>query len=334
MPAIQTLMKRLGFVKLSQYGLVLTPEGRIMSLRPAILDDGLGGKIVGWPDNDLAAMELQQWEPARPAAREAVATRVAVPPPPLPLPRPAPAPVAPAPVVVAPAVAQPEQTDEDEWEWEIALARARVAAEEAEAAAASVRTRARLDTIPPPPTSQPRLAVVRIPPRARTEPITTLDFEDQTTPSSELVQVARIAERPAVPAERPAQAAPIGVRKPAPTPALPVATIPPKAEPAARVQVRPGTAPPTVIPIPKLPSVKDRQAQIQPVISAAPTRPTRTRFAKGTGPVPGPALRTTTHVGVAPPPPVRPAEDTSPGLPPVAAAVSLPSVKRLARSPR
>ncbi len=55
MPAIEHLLKRMGFVRLSKYGLVLTPEGRIMSLRPAVLDDGMGGRIVGWRDHDLVA---------------------------------------------------------------------------------------------------------------------------------------------------------------------------------------------------------------------------------------------------------------------------------------
>src|SRR5687768_3195264 len=107
MPAIDTLLKRLGFVRLDRYGLVLTPEGRIMSLRPAVLDDGLGGRIVGWTDGDLAAMELQKWEPARPAPKTAVATRVAVAPPPIPTPK--------------PIVAEAAQVEEDDWEWEIAL---------------------------------------------------------------------------------------------------------------------------------------------------------------------------------------------------------------------
>jgi hypothetical protein len=266
-------MKRFGFVQLSRYGLVLTAEGRIMSLRPAVLDDGLGGRIVGWPEGDLAAMELQKWEPARPAPKPAVATRLAITPPPIPLPKPPP--VARVLVVPAPVVAQPAQVDEDDWEWEIALARARVAAEESEQAAASVRApRTRLETIPPP---VQKLAVVKIPPK------------------------------------QPTQQLPVVVKPPAP---------------------RAGTSPATIIPIPKLPSIKDRTLQIQPVVSS--TRPSRTRFAKGTGPVIG------TQVGIAPPPPIRMAEPndwapednerTIPSLPPVAATVALPSItKRFAR---
>src|SRR5215207_3090812 len=109
MPAFDALLKRFGFVKLTRYGLVLTPEGRIMSLRPAVLDDGLGGRIVGWADGDLAAMELQKWEPARPAPAAAVATRVAVAARPMLMPKPAIV-IAPA----APAVAPAAQVDEDD----------------------------------------------------------------------------------------------------------------------------------------------------------------------------------------------------------------------------
>jgi hypothetical protein len=67
--AISSLMRRLGFVKLDSYGLVLTPEDRILSVRSTILDDGLGQKIVGWQETDLAAMELERWAPPQSAPR-------------------------------------------------------------------------------------------------------------------------------------------------------------------------------------------------------------------------------------------------------------------------
>ena len=47
---------------LSRYGLVMTHDDRILSTRPAVLDDGAGGRIVGWQDGDLAAMELPSYE--------------------------------------------------------------------------------------------------------------------------------------------------------------------------------------------------------------------------------------------------------------------------------
>jgi len=172
MGAIHNLLERLGYVKLGRYGLLLTPDGRILSQRPAVLDDGLGGKIVGWQESDLAAMELEKWEPPRPARKKATAIRVAVataptiPAPARPMlpqvaavvapavklpgmtapvaPPPVPVVAAPPPVAAAPVAAPtiPASVDEDEeqgdddWEWTIAVARARAAAEEAEQAAA------------------------------------------------------------------------------------------------------------------------------------------------------------------------------------------------------
>ena len=292
MPSLEKLMKRLGFVRLANYGLVLTPEGRIMSLRPAVLDDGVGGRIVGWRDQDLAAMELQKWEPARPAPQMAVATRPAVAPPPTPPARPA-AIVSP----VAPLVEAAGDSDEDAWEWEIALARARAAAEESEQAAASARApRARPELIPPAPApveEAPKLVVKIPPPRPVTQPAATISFDDPTQVSP-----------PPVPA-------PATVAKPTAVIAIPPVTRP---------------APPTIIPIPKLPSMRDRASQIQPVVNsnAAPARSSRTRLAKGTGPV---ARRAPTKLAVPPPPPIRTQDEPLPS----ARTVTLPSIKRIAR---
>ena len=172
MGAIDNFLKRWGYAKLDRYGLVLTPDDRVISMRPAVLDDGLGAKIVGWTEDDLAAMELEKWAGAAPAKKKpkkiippaslhalppapppqaartiapaAPATPVAptvvasAPPAPAPAPRPLPG-VAPAPAFVsaptpAPVVAADKEPGEDEWEWEIAVARARAAAEEVEQA--------------------------------------------------------------------------------------------------------------------------------------------------------------------------------------------------------
>lgn len=65
MGAIERFLRRWGFARLDRYGLVLTPDDRVMTTRPAILDDGLGGKIVGWLEGDLAAMELEHWGPPK-----------------------------------------------------------------------------------------------------------------------------------------------------------------------------------------------------------------------------------------------------------------------------
>jgi len=369
MSAIDSVMKRLGFVKLDRYGLVLTPEGRIMSLRPAVLDDGLGGRIVGWQADDLAAMELQKWEPARPAPNAAAATRVAGSPPgpivfprataPVPPPVTAPVPVpvpvvamavnavvAPAPIAEAAGVAAGPQVEEDDWEWEIALARARVATEAAAPVARPMQTQAprrRADTVPPPVTRPRPLQTVAAPAIApiedawpKTEPLGTIDYEDYTNPATAVARIARVT--PPVAVQRPV-VAPVGVRKPTqPVPVVSAAAPePPKPLPRA------STSPDTVIPVPKLPSLETstRTTQLQPVVRSMPTPippAAPRRFPKGTGPV----APTTSRMTV---PSVRPVEElarasiaaasdqTKPGsaLPPAARDVTLPSIKRLAR---
>ena len=151
--AIGRLLARLGLVRIADYGLVLTPDNRILSTRPAVLDDGLGGKIVGWDEGDLAAMELERWQPIGvpgvAGPKPSPAKLIALPPPPpkmakvlpgispvagvqavaavqAPVAAPLPALIAPpAPVQVAPAAA----TEDDDWEWEIAVAKARAEAD-------------------------------------------------------------------------------------------------------------------------------------------------------------------------------------------------------------
>jgi hypothetical protein len=175
MGAIENFLRRFGYAKLDRFGLLLTGDGRVLTNRPHILDDGLGGKIVGWTDDDLAAMELEHWGAPKPEPAKRVAGKKVIQPPPRPVARPtvptpvvtapvvaapvvaapvtaAPAPVvaapapklpgvAPAPVIVAPpapVVAEEEPVEDDEWEWTIAMARARAAAEEVQQAAVSI----------------------------------------------------------------------------------------------------------------------------------------------------------------------------------------------------
>jgi len=137
MGAIDNFLRRFGFAKLDRYGLILTPDDRVISMRSTVLDDGLGGKIVGWREGDLAAMELDHWGAKKPATAKPIAApaslhklppapaaRIVAPAAPI---APA-APAIPAPALVAaPVVAAAEEPGEDEWEWEIAMARARAA---------------------------------------------------------------------------------------------------------------------------------------------------------------------------------------------------------------
>jgi hypothetical protein len=185
MGAIHNLLERFGYVKLGRYGLLLTPDGRILSQRPAVLDDGGGNKIVGWQDDDLAAMELEKWEPPRPArkkARVAMATAPTVPAPARPMLPQVAAVVAPrlpgvAPVA-APTISQrveaAEEPGDDDWEWTIAVARARAAAEEAEKAAAQsqfVKPEPTVETSAPRPVTKPAPVAAKPVARQTTAPI-------------------------------------------------------------------------------------------------------------------------------------------------------------------
>jgi hypothetical protein len=139
---INKVLERLGFVRLRDFGLLLTPDRRVLTTR-SILDDGFGGRVVGWADGDLATMELTPWgvdaprEPVTPPKPiPMMAKPVPAPSKPAPVPVAAPSkPIAVAPVAVpappkpiAVATAEPPAPaaePEDEWEWEIAVARAR-----------------------------------------------------------------------------------------------------------------------------------------------------------------------------------------------------------------
>lgn len=295
MPAIHSMMKRLGFVRLRDYGLVLTPEGRILSIRPAVLDDGLGGRIVGWKDDDLAAMELDRWSElgramaAKPASRPAVATPVAVRPiaplAPPPTPRavaappipaaparpiaPPTAPTRPNPAVVTRSVAPEPVVEEDDWEWTIAIARARAAAEEAEQAAVSAASAAKKATAAVP--APPKFVAAKTLPIAKvaadpametdnwpkTEPLHTLDPDDfQQEVATEVVRVVKAVHTPRV--VLPAKPTP---PQPMPVVAAPKATVvAPKTTvvtppPSAQRAFARAKSPATVIPVPKLPSI-------------------------------------------------------------------------------
>jgi hypothetical protein len=365
MSAIQTLLQRWGFVKLSRFGLELTSDGRILSTRSAVLDDGAGGRIVGWHDGDVSIWKLSRWA-------EAVGPDPAVVPRRTSAPAPAPAPAAPArppvnsrilpdisaasmtkdaPIAASPPaaprhpsarvipveVAGDAPVDEDDWEWTIALARARVAVEEAETAQ--------------PPEPSPRLAPIglRTPDPSRIErltprPIAAVTGDAATSgewPKTEAIGAIdyedyRVATRPSIPVPRVA---------PRPTPA-----------PPATIAIPRTAAPSTVIPVPVLPTIDAaRMSRMEPVRTSSSSR-----LAKGTGPldsedpparrqamlledtVPDYSVGDRTRPGIAPPrraqgtPPheeptvTSVGERTQPGiaLPAAARAVQLPSIKR------
>ncbi|HEY4059350.1 MAG TPA: hypothetical protein VGM39_22185 [Kofleriaceae bacterium] len=287
MSAIDRMLGLLGAVRLKDYGLVRTPEDRILSIRRSTLDDGLGGRIVGWRDTDLAPAELQPFgapkapakrpqfpsaaypivpQPAAPAVPVAAATpiaRLAVVPPPVAVPRPvvvAPRVVTPPPVAAAPVV------EEDDWEWTIAIARARAAAEWAEEAAL--------------------VAQVAISDLSDTGTFTQVEALPLPTMSNvqALAPVTATVPRIELAPQKPARARatmppPLGI----PTPPHAVPALP-------RVETRPQVSR-TVIPVPTLatttvprnlaPVVRSPVRQMPHPIPPAQPR----RFAKGTGPM-------------------------------------------------
>ncbi|MGN6106388.1 MAG: hypothetical protein ACTHU0_14880 [Kofleriaceae bacterium] len=268
MPAIDDLMKRLGFVKLSSYGLVLTPEGRVMSLRPAVLDDGAGGRIVGWQDDDLSAMELQPWEPARPAPARAVATRVATAPVPATpqVVRPIAAPARPVPAATVAVAAEPE-LDEDDWEWMVAIARARAVDEKtspvprvASPAKAPKFVAARtqpMATVAPPRDVRDAMSSGEWP---KTEPLGELDYNDYTSPTNEVVRVARIAEQPKAAPRVAVASRPVA---PAPTPVVA------SSQPSVVVSSQP-VAPRAATPAMPMPVVSSKPAGSTVPVSSKP----------------------------------------------------------------
>ena len=122
MSVLDDLMKRLGFVNLRRYGLVVTAQDRLVSTRSKVLDDD-GTPVVGWRDADLAAAELPPWGAPKQPRPHVIEPRISV--------------QMRAIKPSEPVASDEPQTDED-WEWHIAVARARAAAEEADKAAAAV----------------------------------------------------------------------------------------------------------------------------------------------------------------------------------------------------
>ena len=142
MSMFHRLLQRWGFVKLERYGLVRTADDRILTTRAKILDDGAGGRIVGWQDGDPAAVQLAAWEPPRRKSVKQLIPTISTRPE-----RPAPASAA----VMTAAVAGAPVVDEDDWEWTIALAKARAVSTAAPAVTAAPGVRAVPATVIPVP---------------------------------------------------------------------------------------------------------------------------------------------------------------------------------------
>jgi hypothetical protein len=263
MPAIQHLLRRWGFVKLRSYGLELTADGRILSTRPAVLDDGTGGRIVGWQDGDVSIWKLSRWS-GPPRVGPEVASGVIMTPAPAPAARPAiPAPseasaatgAAPsrssARVIPADVAGEPT-VDEDDWEWTIALARARVAVEETQAAR--------------PPAVAPRPAPPAVPLSDRPTLRSSATADLAASGDWRETDTADTAEASACDDDRVSSHS------------LPRIV--------AEVAVPRTTTPSTVIPVPALPTVDaTRRARLEPVVRTAPSPAQVSRLAKGTGPV-------------------------------------------------
>jgi hypothetical protein len=223
MAAIDKLLARFGFVRLADYGLTLGPDGRVMSWRDAVLDDG-GRKIVGWLASDPAPGLLSPWAPRSPASPTPVAA-VATP-------------VASAPVAVSALAAEVDaelEMDDDEWEWAIVMARARAVAADDRAAAPIVmlaETAASVvHTAAPTVAAMPAAArVIQIPTRAPVD-----HARDHARP---------LLARPPLPVvRRPrAETVPPPVRTVIPVPPLPKFTTAAVAEP--RVRALPTPIPP------------------------------------------------------------------------------------------
>jgi hypothetical protein len=272
MPVIHHLLQRWGFVKLRTYGLELTSDDRILSTRPAVLNDGTGGRIVGWQDGDVSIWKLSRWPGTLRVGSEVASGVIELPPA-------AAMPAIPASSASTPAGAAPSRSsarvipaevaggptvDEDDWEWTIALARARVAVEEAETAR--------------PPAMAPRPEPPLVPPSDR-----------PTLRSSATADLAASGDWRETDTADTAEACAYEDYRVSSTPLPRI---------VAKVAFPRTATPSTVIPVPALPTVDaTRRLRLEPVVRTAPSSAQVSRFAKGTGPVdpptrPAPAPRT------------------------------------------
>jgi hypothetical protein len=266
MPAmVDEILAKAGYVRLSKYGLMLTPQGHIISLQPRLPDEGSSARIVGWlegcePNGALSLPDQFVNPPKAPAPSVAspVATvrQVPAPPPPPPAAKPAPATAkSAAPAKAAPPPlpgVKPMESEEDEAMWAAALERAKAAAEPV-----AIAPPPPVKAAPPPVKAAPPRAKATLPPPPPAPVADDLDDEGAGDEGDEWEwQVALARARVAAEEAEAAKHA-----KPAPTPialkaqpivpqpvaaaAKPAAVhIPPKADPLpAPVRERPSMAP-------------------------------------------------------------------------------------------
>lgn len=224
MAVIDQILARAGYVKLADYGLALTPEGRIVSLNPPRSSDGFDQRIVGWRpfDPPMAAA------PTAPTAPSPMTTR-------------------PAPAATAATIVEEADGDDEEWEWQLALARAK-------AAAVDTNTVRPLRAAPPTPPARVTVARSIAPPPARVaRPIAAVPAPAPVPPRAMVPPFVRApVATPASAASRPAivvpQPAPRAVSHPRPAPVR-AAPLPPP----------PSISPRAIFPVTPLPPTSPRR---------------------------------------------------------------------------
>lgn len=253
MPAlVDELLAKAGYVRLSKYGLMLTPQGHIISLQPCVPDDGSSARIVGWRDGRepvgvLGSADTFVVPPtiSRPAMASAGATAG---------PR---APARPAPPSERrtppslPGVRPADEPADDEALWAAALARAKAAAETTAAATAPA---------PPPVPAKalrpaPKLALVAPPSTPRADSAGDADDSDEGDEWEWQLALARA--RVAAEESEQAKAPPPALRlspKPAPQPLPLSATRQPAPAPDPALAAAPTSTPRQPAPVPRQPA--------------------------------------------------------------------------------
>lgn len=217
MAIIEGLLGRFGYVKLERYGLLLTPDGQVVSLQPAALDEVTvappPARNIEWPAAVAAGPvplpDLVAVTPARVALAAVEATHFGPTTPPTPTPS--------------------VDEDQDEWEWHMALARARAAAADAETPA---------EEAPPAPVAKPtppaKPAPVRMPIKRPPTPAPIVSMPTRTAPVIPVPTLPTAAAAKVAPPPMPPRRAARGT----PSPSVRAMPLPP-GEDTTRVEAAP-----------------------------------------------------------------------------------------------